>query len=493
MNHISEDFLKVVTGKDGNTISKRFTRQYFERNNYAHIWDLVMINTGFLPDSSNMSHRIYALQNGINALHTCPTCKIGISRLVGKSLADISYSEFCSTKCMLKSESRGKRISDGWNKIDKDAANEKRAATMTEKYGVAFNSQREEIHHIWERSKLDDQEVIDKLNNREWLIEQYEIMEKPSTVIAAELFCDYDTVLSHLRQFGIPIRQYQNRSYLERMASEYVSTLVDGVINNDRKILAPYELDVVIPEYKLAIEINGMYWHSLDHHASKEERNRHLYKTLSALNSGYTVLHILESEWNQQHEIVKSIISSRLGKSETVFARKCEIVSLSRHDEHSFLKNNHIQGFVSSSVCYGLVCGGELVQLMSFGKPRFNKNYQWELLRSCAKLNTTVSGGAGRLLSHFRKNHMGNIICYSDRRFGEGLVYSKIGFTFKESLPPSYHYTDRKNAYSRYKFQKKQLSKLLKNFKEELTEEQNMFANGYRKIWDCGNNVYVFD
>jgi hypothetical protein len=43
---------------------------------------------------------------------------------------------------------------------------------------------------------------------------------------------------------------------------------------------------------------------------------------------------------------------------------------------------------------------------------------------------------------------------------------------------------------SRNKYQKHKLSKVLEDFNPNDTEVQNMFGNGYRRIWDSGNKVY---
>jgi hypothetical protein len=40
---------------------------------------------------------------------------------------------------------------------------------------------------------------------------------------------------------------------------------------------------------------------------------------------------------------------------------------------------------------------------MTFGKCRFDKKHEWELLRFCNKLGCHVPGAASRLLKHFEK------------------------------------------------------------------------------------------
>jgi hypothetical protein len=68
-----------------------------------------------------------------------------------------------------------------------------------------------------------------------------------------------------------------------------------------------------------------------------------------------------------------------------------------------------------------------------------------------------------------------------------------LNFEFLHRSPPSYFYTkDYQKIYHRIKFQKNKLSSL-DNFNPELTEWQNMCSNGYDRIWDCGNDVWVWN
>ena len=91
-------------------------------------------------------------------------------------------------------------------------------------------------------------------------------------------------------------------------------------------------------------------------------------------------------------------------------ASKCTIMDVERSEEAEFLNSNHYQGYIPSPYCKGLYYNNELVCLMSFGKPRFNKNYDWELLRLCTKQNYTVYGGASKLFHSFQLD--GSIISY---------------------------------------------------------------------------------
>jgi hypothetical protein len=176
----------------------------------------------------------------------------------------------------------------------------------------------------------------------------------------------------------------------------------------------------------------------------------------------------------------------------TIFARKCEIKEVDSKASKEFQEENHIQGAVNSKFNLGLYFENELVSLMTFGKCRFDKKHEWELLRFCNKLGYHIPGGASRLLKFFEKNYKPkSLVSYADRRWSQGKVYEKLGFTFSHASAPNYWYwKDAQYLESRIKYQKHKLKNLLEAFDENKTEVENMKANGYNRIFDCGNLVY---
>lgn len=153
---------------------------------------------------------------------------------------------------------------------------------------------------------------------------------------------------------------------------------------------------------------------------------------------------------------------------------------------------NHIQGGVHSSINLGLYYDDELISLMTFSKPRFNKKYEWELVRFCNKIGYHVPGAASRLLKHFeRQYNPKSIISYADRRWSKGNLYSKIGFKQVSTSKPNYWYIVDGELESRVKYQKHKLNSILEHFDSSKSEWENMKDNGYNRIFDCGNLVFL--
>lgn len=315
------------------------------------------------------------------------------------------------------------------------------------------------------------------------------------------------TVNSYFRQFKMNVpRKYDShaevelRNFLINECGVECSTRVKTILDNQK------ELDFYIPAYNIAIEYDGLLFHSRGAGMVIENCDKeplyHYRKTAECLSKNIQLFHIFENEWlsPRTREIWKSTIKNKLGKSTRVYARKTQVVEITSSMAYEFCEENHLQGGCSALYNYGLMYNGDLIAVMVFNKSRFNKNVDWELVRLCSKKGYTVVGGASKLLSYFRKQHSGSIISYANLRWSKGGLYEKLGFKFSHRTQPNYFYFRmydswhaNLNLQSRQSFQKHKLKDKLEHFDPELTEVQNMFNNGYRQIFDCGNLVYIME
>jgi len=291
----------------------------------------------------------------------------------------------------------------------------------------------------------------------------------------------------------------QNRSKFELQVVEFIKSNINvEIIENDRSILNGKELDIYIPKKKIAIECNGISWHSESF--GKRSRSYHIDKTIECDKLGIKLIQIWDYEWITKQNIVKNkILNIMNGSSNKTYARKCEIVEITNREKMIFLDNYHIQGNDKSSVYYGLKFNGEIVSVMSFGPLRValgNKGpstNEYELYRYCS--SKTVIGGASKLLNHFIKNIKPlKIITYADIRYsGLSSMYDKIGFKLIGMTTPNYWYfklSSPINIWHRFSFRKNVLSKKLNVYDDKLNEYDNMLNNNYDRIWDCGNLKY---
>ena len=264
---------------------------------------------------------------------------------------------------------------------------------------------------------------------------------------------------------------------------------------NNRTLISPKELDIYIPSKNIAIECNGIYWHS-----SKIKDNNYHYVKFKTCNEKGVQLITLWGDWiRNKPDIVESILLSKLGLiKDKIYARKCVIKDVSYNDSVKFLEENHIQGKTGSSIRYGLYYNNELVSLMTFGKKRRSmmgtekEENIFELIRFCNEVNTNIIGGASKLFKHFLKEHPGKtVISYSSNDISNGHLYETLGFNFRNEQFGSYWYIGKDLIrYHRYKFRKSELVKM--GYDRNLSESQIMDELPYYKIYDSGMKKWIY-
>lgn len=330
-------------------------------------------------------------------------------------------------------------------------------------------------------------ESYPELNDVKWLEEK--INELGCVGVAALLGVSTSIVRERVNTLNIKLPN-KRRSIFEKQISAFIETNYSGEIILNSKELGT-EIDILLPELKLAIECNGTYWHS---ELNGRYRDFHINKTKICNSNGYKLIHVWDYDWIRNTDIIKSRIKSYLKTNKTIGARKCVVKEVPPKVAQEFLFKNHIQGSCQSAIRLGLYYNQELVSLMTFGKSRYNKKIEFELLRYVNMIDHSIVGGASKLFKYFVKKFQANsVISYSDKSFNTGMLYQTLGFKWLHTSPPAYHYTKNYSFIeSRIKFQKHKLKKLFEDFDSNLSEWENMQRNGYDRIWDCGNDVWLW-
>lgn len=287
--------------------------------------------------------------------------------------------------------------------------------------------------------------------------------------------------------------KYRSKGEIELY--DYVTSLGIKCIMNDRSVISDVtknkELDIFIPEKKIAIEYDGIFWHNSD----RKGKYYHLEKTEACEKKGIHLIHIFEDTWRDKKDIVKARLRHLLGVTKyKIPARKCEIREISPELNRKFVQKYHIQGAINASVRLGLFYHNHLVAVMTFSHPRFSKKYEWELLRYCTVANFSIIGGAGKLFSQFIKDHPSqSVVTYADRMWSQGGLYRQLGFELISTSEPAYFYVRDNERFSRVKFQKHKLENILEEYHPELSESENMEINGFGKVYDCGCYTFLYN
>jgi hypothetical protein len=213
---------------------------------------------------------------------------------------------------------------------------------------------------------------------------------------------------------------------------------------NTRAIIPPKELDIYIPRYKLAIEYNGLYWHSIK---QGKDISYHSSKTDSCNENGIRLINVFENEWRNKREIVESNIKRALGVAPNLNSAIYDIRNVSQTSKKDFLNKNHIDGDKESSVNLGLFHKDELVYLLAMKDN--------EIIRHTNKNGVNVVNGFKLLFKYaIKKYNKTKILVRCNKRWDDNKLYRANNFVFLKREEPSL-----------------------------MILEDN-------RIWDCGNSVF---
>lgn len=216
-------------------------------------------------------------------------------------------------------------------------------------------------------------------------------------------------------------------------------------------------------------------------------KDYHYNKSKLAEESGYQCLHIFD--WEDCNKVIRLLQNRK-----TIYGRKCILKEVSLEETKEYLNKYHLQGYAKDKIRLGLYYNNELVSLMTFGKPRYNKNYEYELIRYCSHYN--VIGGAEKIFKHFMQEYkVGSIISYCDNSKFTGSVYSKLGFTKISEGNPSRHWYNSKTKQhiTDNLLRQRGFDQLFgTSFGKGYNNDDLMLQAGFVEIYDCGQSTWIY-
>ena len=361
---------------------------------------------------------------------------------------------------------------------------EKMKKTNLEKYGVEFPLQFKEFQEKMKETNLEKYgakhlfqlpEVIAEIKekSKETMLDRYGV----------EHFCQHPMCYnaSHKRISKV------NKHFQELLNENLIESELEFIIEN-----SGYDLKVG----NTLIEIDPWFTHNStigpkfgEYIESPKSFDYHISKTNFAKEHGYNCIHIFD--WDNVDKVI-----NLLKNKEKVQGRKCEIKEIDKKVAKEFLENYHLQGSTREvKFAYGLFYKGELVEVMTFGNPRYNKNYEYELIRLCTAPTISVVGGAGKLLSFFEEQvKPKSLISYCDLSKFNGEVYEKLWFKLEDRTLPAkhwYHPKTKRHITDNLLRQRGYDQLHGANFGKGTSNEELMKENGYVEIYDCGQLVFV--
>jgi hypothetical protein len=264
----------------------------------------------------------------------------------------------------------------------------------------------------------------------------------------------------------------------EKIVFDYVRSIYGGeVLSNDRRALDGKELDVYLPDLKLGIEYNGIFWHGFhkkSKHSVSEIKRNIVEKRELCKSKGIRLISIDDIDWNDRPDVFKRFLKDQILPRRRVGARECEVVEVSTSEAKKFCKEYHVNGFRGGSRKIGLKLGDELLVLAIFAKLKD----QHECIRLCFKTGVDVIGGWKKIQSHFGEP----FLHYVNLKYFEGEDRTGIGYRFVSKKT--------NQVLHRNSLQKKTgLFKHCPIYDPNLSDFQNCVENDFICVFDMGNDI----
>jgi hypothetical protein len=288
-------------------------------------------------------------------------------------------------------------------------------------------------------------------------------------------------------------------SVAEREIADLLRSKGLNVIQGSRTM--GIEVDILLPDLNIAIEYNGMLYHS--EYYGKKPNSYHLNKTKVCESSGIQLIHIFEEEYKKKKQLLlsKILYKCSVGGTIKVHARKCIIREVSSLERNIFLEENHIQGKDKATISLGAYYQDELIGVYSLSKPRValgrktSKENEYELSRFATKSGISCNGLLSKMIKYSQKNYIiDSLYTYADRRYTylHDNAYLRAGFIQESITKPNYWYLKNYDTrIHRFNFTKSKIIKM--GGDADKTEIENMIEWGYDRIWDSGSIKYIYN
>lgn len=381
------------------------------KSNYPKIYDEInnFINSNECLMELPFKTKIWHFINDVINIPKCLNCNNTLK--FGRSLEE-GYPIYCSIKCANKNSEHINKIKETnlhnhgvTCSLRIPEAILKSEKTMIEEYGVT------NYFHLKDKIKEDR---LNKLG-----------IDHPMKLRTNIIKWDKASLIN----FGT--------NYYEKEIVSFIKNELNiNIIENDRKIIKPYEIDVLLPDKRVGIEFNRQN-ESL---TAKIPNNYHQMKSRLGIEKNVQIIHIFQDEWLFKCDIIKSMIKTKLG----IFDKKididgCIIKLITNKDKSNFLNANHIDGDSNCDIQLGVFYKKELILVCALLK---NKG-SIEITRFCHKLNYITTHAFKAILEYIKINFTTKVITsIVDLRYSNGHLYEKYGFKEIETIEPDYWFVE---------------------------------------------------
>lgn len=278
----------------------------------------------------------------------------------------------------------------------------------------------------------------------------------------------------------------------EQKVNDFINGLGFETIQNTTELLNGKEIDIYVPEKRIAIEYDGLIWHS---EKFGKDKKYHLDKTIECEKQDIHLIHIFEDEWMERRDAVETYLKRALNCNKlfnNINIEECEFIEIGKTKAKNFLNKNSIENYRFSSVNVGCIYAVRIVGLISFIRKPKEEN-SWLITNYSIDRRYQCRNMFEKIIQYFIETYKPNTIEWSvNRRWitkNESWFFEKIGFLLKEEIKPRYYYVDNHKRLTRYEILK--MKSKTKEYKR-LTERGFVNKMGFHRIYDCGTLNYVY-
>ena len=509
----------------------------------------------FLPDEASIPERLWYIRNSLFEPQLCPYCKSKRRKFIkaNRGLYNTCGSPECLKKLQskpmteetkekmrstfkknslekygvdhpMKDKATCHRIMEAYKEkhgtypINSEKAKRNRIRSMLEKYGTTdmlsigidkiYGSRKNLAASridLMRNVTIEDRrkKIIQKIKN----LKHYELISLDTKNVNIKCkrcgtnFTIDRQVMNYKIRIGKGLCRYCDykdntfRSSGEKEVSDSIRLLYDGEIKNNVRF-GNHEVDIYIPDKRIAIDFNGLYWHT----EQFKEKNYHWMKKHEIEAYNLNFIQIWQDDWENpvKQQIILSRIQSKLGLSKKIYARDTKFSEIDGTAYKKFCDENHLQGHAKASFKFGLLLGSELVEVISFDHPRHaisrtSKDTlgSYELIRLCTKSGYEVVGGFSKLMKHAQEAipDMKHVKSFIDLDWSslEMSGYEKVGFKKIRWTDPNYWWCVDGIRMNRLKFTKKNLMKMFPETDMKKSESEIMHDHDWWRIYGSGN------
>lgn len=269
---------------------------------------------------------------------------------------------------------------------------------------------------------------------------------------------------------------------------EFIKSLgIANVVKNTREIIPPKELDVYLPDYNIAFEFNGLYYHS-EISGGNKKKTYHLDKWKQCFDKGITLYTITDQEWLHQRNKIKTGIKAVLNKvAHVIDAEKCSVLEINHSTAAKFHEQTSINYTEIHGTHIGIHYSDDLVACLSFSDTT--------LLTYSVKEDYLITNGPKAAFSYYA-DLTGISTITSSLRIEEPSIniFPSLGFMeVKHTRPNLFYYHKKYHTLHRpTELQQDNLPHLLPIFDPTISYLENLRMNKYDRYFDCGNKIYVW-